>query len=1307
MFDRRYLGTLLLLCGAVSIAAGGIPLEWNSNRPTDVPYEVVIDKTKINRITQKDITESCQISADVNGKPTPIAVTLLDGNQKDKVRLRFIVPNGTTALSCVPGIGKISKAHAATCENIFIDALNDPQKWQCGTEKGKKLIPEPKLSVTRNENGLLFKSDCFGTCVARYTVDVPQKLAGKPVLLELTLQSKSKMVWSNPIRVIQYDKNGKVLPVSVTDPRWISHMRPPETVTRYSEPGIIHSQAAKLAFELKLHAIPTDRDNYGMPLKDKTANLPRLLLTELAMREAFELPFPRYRDGYFGSGVSGKDGDASLKLDGKSLFFYATTGQGTWAESHQVRKIEESYYPFGDGTIECCFKPEVWKDDCVLISSANVLNRTASRYLPKRGELFSISYNDRKKSISLFIKDNADKVFRKNVKTDIPTGKWTHIAAQWSKKGGVQLFVNGKKIIDNKTFSYTELDTGMDYPVSVLAHQLTIGNKVNVSRGSGTGAAFDQNFTGEVDLLRVSSKARYSGNFVPEKNFTVDDDTRALFNFDRTFDGTTAGEMQFISGSTLDWTGRRSRKITYNGKAAQYIPEKIADDSHHDKVLCRLNYPVVPKGNDFKNSYIRHSKSLNIKPGTEFSVECPEDVRMDSIEYTNLSAKTLGHPIIVGEKEIDPRSFGDIADGLDLAGTPHRERAYRIFNFVLGASDYFMNHQIDFNAFSKKPVSAEYLALVMLNGYCGFECGPLNNLAAMLFSCSGLIPAVQTAGFGHSFEQCFYDGGSRLYDLSAQKFFPSFDNESAASLAESEREPGTHVRTGGSPDHFIRLSLRGHNVNNPGFMDKVGVAVKNGETFRIFFSNDGTYNDLQSSRVFESKKVLDAEKYNDVLGIKTRNPIYRIPRVFPHFANAFLLFNGKPAKHKSAFSNIKNNSFCYDVNSSYPIVGAEYSAKLENGKYAEIELSVDGGKTFSKLKSDADSKYKLAYEVMARHTLKLKINAPISAVSQFKASTKMMVNPRVLTGKLKKGTNKLTFKATSGSDVRVTLKYSTKSAPITVDKVVSYGGIPGYERQLAAVSSGGSTVLNVKGVSSKASVTASEGFEADLKNGKLTIKAKKENNCYFGQVIIKDGYAEKRLVVIAAPGIKLLTADQAKLSGGAKLIDDASQKIIAFNNDNAKAVFKCDIPAGKYQIWNLNRFESHISAHHGSMGYKKRYLQMTIGNKKHGIGSTGNTCCDFYKAQFAAAGERSRFKWDFPLSDGTTYPYHRPDIISTNGDSEIVVDLFKTPKGGAELAALLIVPAGNKAFVSEMVKHLCGLNNEKWLITESNNEYFK
>ena len=1305
----RILRSALLLLGASAFAADSIPLEWNVNRKSDVPYEIEIDTAKIAKITGKSSDAGFAIVAKTSSGAKELPVTALAGNSTNKILLRFTVPSGTTSLECVPGKGELKLTPASDCGNLFSGALTDPAKWQYGYKAGSKIKRDKLFKLTRKDGALYFDVARFGTYVARYTVDIPESLAGKHVMLEFTLQSAAKMVWRNPIRVIQYDAEGKELPVSVTDPRWISHMRPPETKTRYSEPGIIHSEARKITFELTFIAPRLENDNHGLPLKDKTANQPKLLLSELALREAHQLPFPRYRDELFAAGFSGKSGDFSHVLNGNNLFFFATSGHGSWAEENPVRDINSSYYPLGDGTIECCFKPEKWDNTAyILMQATNRLNRSRKGYLPKRGELFCVQYIPKSKRITVSLKDFADKKFYKSAKAEIPVGKWSHIAVQWSQSNGVQVYLNGKKIIDDKKYKFTPVDPTASPSNYVNAHQLTVGNTVAVSRGSGTG--IKNNFRGKIDLLRVSSAARYTGNFTPAKSFTSDPDTRALFNFDRNFDGTTYAELQFISGSSLDKAGRRNNKISYAGSEKQYFPPEILDEVHHDKVLNRLNYPVVPREDDFNASYTSHSKSFSASNGDEFEINVDKDVRVDSIEYTNTSDKDLKHPIIIADGEIDPRSFGDIADTLDLRKTSHRDRANRIFNFVLGASDYFMNHQIDFAPKSNKPRSAEYLALVMLNSYCGFECGPLNNLAATLFSCSGQLPAVQTGGFGHSFEQVFYDGKNRLYDLSAQKFFPAFDNEGAVSLGESGIEPGVYGRTGGSSDHFIRLSLRGHSVNSPEFMEKIGVTIKSGESFKVFHSNDGTYNDIQMSGALGNKKMRDIERYNKKLNIpKSKHPLYRIPRVFPHFASAFLRFNAAPAKHKSAFSKITAKDFRYTVDSSYVIVSGEYLARLADGKAAKIELSIDGGKTFRKLKAQKDGSYSLRYEVNARHNLVFKINAPISEVKNFKASTKVMVNPRVLTAKLKKGNNKLTFKSTSGK-AQVKIAYSTKAFPIKLTGVVSHGGIPGYARQFTVVEPGKSAEVGISGVSENASVSATDGVSAELKQGKIIIKAPADKKRYFAQVIIRDRSAEKRIHVLIAPGVRLLTPAQAKLSGNAKLIKAEGQDCIFFPKPNAKAVFDCTLPAGKYQIWNLNRFESHVSANHGSGGHgKSRFLQMQIDGKQYGIGSTGNTCSDFYKAQFAKQGERSRFKWDFPLSSGTTYPYHRPEYIKIGSADKITVfanEKRKVP-GGAELAALLVVPDCEVAFLSELVRHLCGLNNEVWKIKESNAVYFK
>ena len=62
-------------------------------------------------------------------------------------------------------------------------------------------------------------------------------------------------------------------------------------------------------------------------------------MKSLALREAFELPFPKYRDAYFKKGISDRPGDTSLDLAGKGCFYFATTGQAVWSEGKQLKNV--------------------------------------------------------------------------------------------------------------------------------------------------------------------------------------------------------------------------------------------------------------------------------------------------------------------------------------------------------------------------------------------------------------------------------------------------------------------------------------------------------------------------------------------------------------------------------------------------------------------------------------------------------------------------------------------------------------------------------------------------------------------------------------------------------------------------------------------------------------------------------------------------------------------------------------------------------------------------------------------------------
>ena len=1279
-----------LFAAAASFATlhGAVPLEWSPDNPTSLHYEFEVDRKKISAISGLPLNHGYKVTAETADGKTELPTEILQGREENKVLVRFKVPNGTAALSCTPVDNAQEIVDSSVCGNIFSGALQDPAKWKLNN----------RAAVSKKEDGLLFEAVNFGTFDAKYTTAVPEDLRGKPIRFTMQLKSSSAMVWRNYIYIRQLDKNGKVIHTCAVDPRKISHLRPSETLTRYVETGFIHPEAAELVFTIVCASADSKFDSYGMPLKDKKALLPKLLVSELTMREAHTIVFPRYRDKYFADGVSGKPGDSSLVLGGNSCFSFVSGGQALWAEAVQLRDEKDLFYPAGDGTVECYFKADSWsKRSNILLEAANSINYVKNRYHKMRGILFQLSYLPTTKKITLQLKDAKDRQFNKSVTAPLEVGKWYHLAAQWSQKNGVKLFVNGKLVLEDTNYRYAPIDlVNSEFPNILGCHQFTVGTTIKSARyWPHWGQIKHPDFNGKIDLLRISSGERYQSSFTPATSFEMDSSTRALFDFNRSFNGKTRGNVGYIDGISRSFESRQEKKISYNGKMVQYTPEKVLPEADQDKVLCRLNYPEVPTKNDFLASRTEKCEKVTLSPGAKHTVTLDDDVKMQYIKFVNNGKAKIKYPIIIRKGEVDPRSFGDIADSLELDKLPPRERAYKIFNFLLGASDYFINYQAEFFPGNKNPKNATSLALLMLNSYCGFECGPLNNLTALIFSCSGKLVSSQTAGYGHTFEQVFYDGKNRLYDLSSQRFYPAFDNEGAASLYEAEAEPGILARTGVSADHFVRLSTRGHFVNNIDYLEKAGVTVNPGESYQVFFANNGCYNNLHISNAGH-KRAQGIKEYNKLLGLNSKMSVIKVDRPFPHYANSFLTFDANPSKHPAAFRKLKADSFEYAVSTGYPLVDFICSAELEDGTFAAVEFSGDNGKNFKELKQNADGSYHLDYEIMGHHAPVFRIKSNIKKVKHLFARSAVMTNPRVLTGKLVKGENLLTYKAVGNSKCDITICYSKKSAPLEVSGVVCSGGIPGYERLLFAAEPGKSVKLNVKGVSASAKASCTGNLSATLKNGVLTVTVPENKAPSFEQVTISDKGRQKHITAIIARGVKLLTAKDATLSNGAKRISDIKeiQEYIHFDRLKAKALFKVDLPAGNYQIWNCNRFASHAVLKFGD-----GLLELTAPGVKEEIAHLRNNGGDLFKAEFGKPGERSRCKWDYPYTRNTSYPFNNPASLALKKSDSLEVSMSRKVDGGIDLAALLIVPDDGKGFATEMVKVLCGLNYDKWNIS--------
>ena len=1248
-----------------------MPLQWNPGYRTDVPYELELAPAKLERLAAAP--PGCGFAVKADGRAVDVAT--FEGREPGTLGLRFRVPTGTKALGLETCAGRDARRPGAG-DNLFEGALSGA-RWR-GEGIRQETIP----------GGIRLSAESAGTKVACCEIDLGRTAdaAPLPVAMELDVKSVASMTWGASFTFCPLDATGVELPELVVDGRWTTEMLPPGKPVAFRERGLIHPRARKLVLKVEMLARDRTVDEFGLARRPGPDALPQVEITRLAMRPAAELPFPKYdAEKFFGTGVSGAAGDRSLKLGADQAFWYQTRGRGSWARGVHYRSERDIFFPAADGTVEAWFKPD-WTDaesrDFYLFegSSHDLTVKPNATEFTGRKVVFSLRYRPSTKTLSFYRKDMRDRAFTGKAKAEIPSGRWTHVACTFAPGRTAVVYLDGRKALEVPLDGCVPLDLATDpLPNNTDVVDFHIGCGYLGSCVRETASADEPLMSGEVDLWRVSSGIRYRADFTSAKVFGVDADTRALFGFDDAFDGVSGGGVGVVYGTMRASSGRRANRLEVDGRTVDYFPSEIAPENDPDKVLDRLTFPTMPSDDELHALRRPVRRTFTMRDGDRAKLEIGTKPYPDFVEIANRGGAPLVFPVVLNGGDVDPRSFGDFAESLDSMNLTDREKVNRTFNFLLKASDYFIADTAVYEPDSNVPECVMPKALTMINGYCGFECGPLNTMAANLFACSARCPANLTSGYAHCFQQVFFDGRNHVYDLSAQKFFPGFDNETSVYLEQDDAEPGVHFRMGGSPAHFIRHGARKFSATDPGYRLKVGVTLNPGERFRAWFDNAAIVNDLYCStrldgmirgktrNFFMPHATYEKETFADDRRARMR----RMERFFPQYGNGFIEFAGVPTASNPAFVD-EGGSFRYRVASGYPIVAGEYVATRKDGTVAPNELSFDGGKTWA----DAGAG-ELTYPVRARLAYWVRVKAAMKEIADFRARTAVQINPRTFPGKVRAGTNELRFKAVSGGAAEVTVGWREHAGRIDVEGAVATGTVPGAEKLTAAFDPAkGPLSLAVKGVSPKATAEPSAGLAAKLENGRLTVTATEAAKPLVGFVTIRDGAAERALTVIACPGSRFV------------------RHVSRLDNPGDRAVFAFEpLPAGEYMVMSVVRFASHPSKLLGT------YLSLELDAEPRAVknaASAVNPLANYYKAHYGRKGERANWKWDFTLDPKTFRPYWGPQLFKVTKPLDTVtfaVPERPVPEGGAEIAAVFVLPFPEAEFRCLLEKVLCGVNS--------------
>lgn len=1247
-------------------------LDWH---PADGRHcEISIDSAILSRLAKQTVppeANAIRFSAQTPGgeQAVPAAVT---GRNGSTLHLRFTLPERTQKATLYFG-GKGKAGGKAVPAPALVSDARKPEGWKpvLGT-----------WTIRAEGKALYFHTPTVNSAAVCKDFPLPAGTEpGSPAVLEFAFRSLSKLPWNFSLAVSQLDEHGKPLPSSVTDPRWSSMFAagPQEVVNRAA--GRLDPRARTLRVFLRTYTSPAKLDHYGKPLAEKRQGEAEFLLTDLQIRSGTVLRFPGRNPAQFTAGI---DGGKAYHLNGKHAPFFNANPPCVWSEGVKNLTAQTEYHwSKGDGTFEAWIKPE--------FTAKDKENTIIEAYQNFRKTLLNLVYRPSGKQFHLTIRDFREKTVSLTANAELPAKKWSHIAVCWSGKNGIALFLNGKKIAANADFHFApaELERAKRCD-DIMPDNISLGIAARPVRNIPTAMKPSELLKGALDKVRISTRARYTDDFTPDRDLRCDESTCAFFDYENTFDGTHGTGDRFIAGSLVSYdspladvmTAERRENGTVRTETVRVIPEKIVPENHPHNTLPTCNYPQMSAVQDFHAAREPRKRTFSIRSGETVRITVPEKVYMDSLTIScPPDGKPLEGPILLNSGDLDVRSYGDLADTMFSANEKlsDAERTIRMFGFMYRVSDYFMSHQPRMTE-QNTLGGAEYDGLRQLVSYCGFECGPLNNLTMNMFIYLLRLPASMTAGNFHSFEQVFYDGRWRLFDLSAQTYFPSRRQNDAASLEEIEEDPVllSRFRFLGS-SHFYRLRAREYSRWGLQPQPRRVYTLNPGESFRVCWQNNGVYNDLQRTTAQAAERLKsvgrDVTAETGVRASRKNDRIKQVDRPFPHYASGFLTFNGKVSAANPAFSQVTDKSFVYRVNLPYPVVAASCRAE---GTGLVYEISYDNGKNWRRLPVSGDGTCRLTLEVRARHGYLIRVTG--SRSGKFHSETNVQMNPRVLTGALHQGENALTLKSDVPGKALISYAYRADTGKtIKLGNVLSWGAIPGEEKQMIPLNPGEKWEISAENLSPDARLETTRGIRAERNGGTIRISAT-DPAARIGGLTIRDGNAVKQIAVAVVPGSRWIPASGMRAESGAELLppdDTRTMPVLKSKKGNIKVVYPfAPIRTGRYMVFHIGR------------NPLKTNLSILIRREENGKAGMPllrktNNAAEFYKVEKLLW----RFRWDYPIQG--VYPYEMMRALKFPACDSMTVR-YMCPD--LEIAGALLLPADDPDFLSEFRKYCCGFN---------------
>ncbi|MEA3401280.1 MAG: LamG-like jellyroll fold domain-containing protein [Armatimonadota bacterium] len=1048
------------------------------------------------------------------------------------------------------------------------------------------------------------------------TVDVSQFAGGEAVFECDLLAERGKYGTPTTVQLIQLREDGSRIPEFVVQPRWMTVEMAPGQLVQWSERGRINPEAAQVQVVIRLRLSAGDAWD-GTPLTEEEKEY-TTWLDRVTFRPGERWPWPGASHGCF---VEGALQDAPLNRavdfigDRRLTFNGGSEGTLTGGDFNPNRR--SVHWGPQRGTLEMWVRPH-WStsDDAAheLLYAKAYMHKTQSQLRVVGGDDPALEFS---------IADSDRKYHTVRGPVTLEPERWYHLAATWDlPQAHLQIFVDGGLIAEegpgDEPWPSTmdpedpdlELGRGIvDEDRRSVPMQATIGGDNRWRPGGAADAVIDE--------VRISDVVRYQGGFEPPRSeFEVDEATRALFHFDHEEHGTHAGDDRFVEAyfvceqhpqsETAPLEIRRGDEIQRRDLAvAPHAPEALYERNRAENVL-QVYRPVEELPDPRHVALVRRTLTRTVQGDEEpFTVEVGGDLEPLMLwsrfrRSDDASGETTLIPRWRANDSVVPFSWEDLHATLAPHAETDAERALGIFRYSLQTTNYYDAHYCE-DLGTKHRDRISYTLIRALNIYPFDQCGPLNYTLRKLFLAGG-ISSNDAPGTHHQFEQGFYDGSLRLFDLSPRQYWLDRDNETVISLRKLGEDPWLKIRQGGNINAWIPGRVSSARFSSVRKSNSIDVPLRPGEQVCFGWQNEGEWMALSGER--EPIHMAKIPPYYGN-GILTWEPTVEGEAAVAE--NAVIERDGKHAVIRAEDDQARAG-LTYRVLLPYTLAAARVAGRYSGP--AALSLSWDDGGTWAELwrseRGEGEIDVDLTPHVMARYNYWLRLELPAGSetrISDLSVRSTFNVSPLSLPGALELGENQMSFVRgpvtepveaelawleRRRSDLGVSLNalsfylmddenhrnlyIARPGEPMTVEVSLEGHSFDGAVTLEGLPEGWGRGSISTKVTTDGEPTTATFALQPDREAGRIAPF----------EVVVRQADSERRVpaVVLLSAAALVAEAEEADLSGEATTADAPVQsggRQVDLTGDGSMA-FDADAPAdGTYALWLRARWEQGAS----------------------------------------------------------------------------------------------------------------------------------